>query len=273
MGTVQQRPKYQQVVEDLRKKVESGEFPGGLQLPSDEELCERYEVSKSTLREAIKRLVGLGLLQTRQGQGTFVARKIKPFVTDLAPDPEAGIAAGGEEGRTRPTMAAERDRVARVTSPEVAVLASPPDIAERLKISPGAQVIRRNQERYIDETLWSLQSSYYPFEWAKQGADQLLMAEDIKPGTITYLAETLGLAQAGYLDWITARASDDNEQERFGLPPDAAMFVIYRTAFTEGETATRVTVTVLPADRNQFLYSYGEVPKAARDHRLGRLDY
>jgi GntR family transcriptional regulator len=270
---VQQRPKYLQVVEDLRRLIESGELPGGGKLPSDEALCAKYQVSRSTLRQAVKRLVGQGLLQTRQGQGTYVARKIRPFVTDLAPDPQAGIAAGGEEGRTRPTMAAEPDRVVRVTAPEVAVLACPLDIAERLKIDEGSQVIRRNQERYIDETLWSLQSSYYPFEWARQGADQLLMAEDIKPGTITYLAEALGLAQAGYLDWITARPSDDNEQQRFGLPVDAAMFVIYRTAFTEHETPTRVTVTVLPADRNQFLYSYGEVPMATRDHKLGHLDY
>jgi GntR family transcriptional regulator len=270
---VQQRPKYQVVVEDLRSQFASGELSGGQQLPSDDELCEKYQVSRSTLREAIKRLVGQGLLQTRQGQGTFVARRIEPFVTDLAPDPNAGIAAGGEESRTRPTMAAEPDRTVRVTSPEVAVLACPADIAERLKINLGSQVIRRNQERYIDETLWSLQSSYYPFEWARRGADQLLMAEDIKPGTITYLAETLGFAQTGYLDWITARPSDENEQQRFGLPPDAAMFVIYRTAFSEGETATRVTVTVLPADRNQFLYSYGDVSAAARDNKLGRLDY
>jgi GntR family transcriptional regulator len=270
---VQQRPKYQQVVEDLRRQVESGDLPGGRKLSSDEELCVRYQVSRSTLREAIKRLVGQGFLETRQGQGTFVARKIEPFVTDLAPDPQAGIAAGGEETRTRPTMVAERDRADRVTPPEVAVLACPPDIAERLKISPGSQVIRRHQERYIDETLWSLQSSYYPFEWAREGADRLLMAEDIEPGTISYLAETLGLAQAGYEDWITARPSDDNERQRFGLPLDAAMFVIYRTAFTEDERATRVTVTVLPADRNQFLYSYGKVPKVARDHKLGRLDW
>lgn len=269
----QQRPKYQQVVEDLRRQIESGKLPGGSQLPSDDELCERYQVSGSTLREAIKRLVGQGRLETRQGQGTFVARKIEPFVTDLAPDSLAGIAAGGEEGRTYPTMVAEQDREGRVTSPQVAVLACPADIAERLGVSPGSQVICRSQERYIDGTLWSLQSSYYPFKWAREGADRLLMAEDIEQGTITYLAETLGFAQAGYEDWVTARPSDDNEQQSFGLPRDAAMFVIYRTGFTEDGRATRVTVTVLPADRNQFLYSYGKVPKAVRDRKRSGLDY
>ena len=269
----QQRPMYQKVVEGLRRQVESGELLPGSQLPSDYDLGERYEVSRSTVREAIKRLVSGGLLETRQGQGTFVARKIEPFVTDLAPDPQAGIAAGGEEGRTYPTMVAGQHRQGRVTPPQVAVLPCPADIAKLLKIGPSAQVIRRNQERYIDDTLWSLQSSYYPFEWANnKGAVRLLMAEDIKEGTISYLAEALGFTQAGYQDWVTARPSDDNEQQLFGLPRDAAMFVIYRTAFTEDGTATRVTVTVFPADRNQFLYSYGKVPEAARGHELSGPD-
>jgi GntR family transcriptional regulator len=270
----QQQPKYQRVVDDLRKQIESGGFPSESQLPSDAELVKKYQVSQSTLREAIKQLVSKGLLETRQGQGTFVARKIEPFVTDLAPDPRAGIAAGGEESRTRPTMAAERDRVVTVTQPEVAVLPCSPDIAERLQVSSGSQVICRTQARYIDGTLWSLQSSYYPFEWATEGgADRLLMAQDIEPGTISYLAETLGLAQAGYEDWITARPSNINDQQRFDLPRDAAMFEIYRTAFTEDGRATRVTVTVLPADRNQFRYSYGTVPNVARDQKLGHLDH
>jgi GntR family transcriptional regulator len=267
----QQRPMYQQVVEDLRRQIDSGELPRGSQLPSDFDLSDRYKVSRSTVREAIKRLVSQGLLETRQGQGTFVTKKIEPFVTDLAPDLRAG--AGGEEGRTYPTMVAEQHRKGRATPPQVAVLPCPADIAERLNINPSAQVISRNQQRYIDETLWSLQSSYYPFEWATKGAGRLLMAEDIEEGTINYLADALGFTQASYQDLVTARPSDDNEQQLFGLPRDAAMFVIYRTAFTEDGTAARVTVTVCPADRNRFLYGYGEVPKSARIQQLGNPAY
>jgi GntR family transcriptional regulator len=269
----QQRPLYQQVVEDLRRQIHSGELPRGSQLPPDSELGDKYQASPSTVREAIKRLVSQGLVETRQGQGTFVARKIVPFVTDLAPDPQVGIDAGGEESRTRPTVTAERERTGRATAPEVAVLPCPPDIAERLRVIPGSQVISRNQERYIDDTLWSLQKSYYPFDWATRGATRLLMAEDIEQGTIKYLAESIGFSQAGYQDLVTARPADDNEQRLFGLQRDAAMFVISRTAFTEDGTATRVTVTVCPADRNQFLYSYGKVARPVRDQQWRGLDY
>src|ERR1700730_9236593 len=121
--TQQQRPMYQQVVEDLQKQIESGQLPGGSQLPSDFDLSDKYAVSRSTVREAIKRLVSKGLLETRQGSGTFVARKIKPFVTDLAPESPGAIAAGGEEGRTYPTMVAKEKR--KVTPPQIAVLHCP----------------------------------------------------------------------------------------------------------------------------------------------------
>jgi GntR family transcriptional regulator len=267
----QQQPMYQRVVEGLRNQIESGELPRESQLPSDPELSRKYDVSPSTVRQAIKRLVSQGLLETRQGQGTFVARKIEPFVTDLTPDPRAGIAAGGEAGRTYPATVTKENR--RVTPPEVTVLPCPADIAERLKIRPGSQVISRSQKRYIDDTLWSLQFSYYPFAWATKGADRLLMAEDIEQGTIGYLAETLELAQAGYQDSITARPAKDEEQRGFGLPTDAAMFVTFRTAFAEDETAIRVTVTICPADRNQFRYSYGKVPSSTRDQQWSGVDY
>lgn len=267
----QQRPMYQRVVEDLQKQIESGKLPGGSQLPSDFDLSDKYEVSRSTVREAIKRLASKGLLETRQGSGTFVARKIEPFVTDLAPDSPAAIAAGGEEARTYPTMVAEEKR--KVTPPQIAVLPCPADIAERLQISPGSQVISRYQERSIDDTLWSLQWSYYPFEWATRGASRLLMAEDIEQGTVNYLAETLGFTQAGYQDSITARSANDNEPQLFRVPTGAAMFVIFRTAFAEDGTVTRVTVTVCPADRNQFRYSYGKVAKSALDQQYSGLDY
>ena len=269
----QQRPLYQRVVEDLRRQIESGDFPPGSQLPSDFELSDRHQASRSTIREAIKRLVSQGFLETRQGQGTFVARKIEPFVTDLSPDPQAGIGASGEEGRTRPTVTAQHEREATATTPQVAVLPCPADIAERLRISSGTQVIRRQQERYIDGTLWSVQRSYYPFDWATKGATRLLMAEDIAPGTIEYIAETLGFTEAGYQDRITARPAEDDEQQQFGLQRDAAMFVIYRTAFTGDGTVTRVTVTVYPADRNHFLHHYGQVPDSARDRQWSGVDY
>ena len=46
-------------------------------------------------------------------------------------------------------------------------------------------------------------SPFYPWGLAVQRAEDLLLADDIEQGAVQYLAETLGLKQRGYRDWIT----------------------------------------------------------------------
>ena len=92
-----QQPMYQQIAEKLRAQIESGELAPGAQLPTELELRDRYSSSRNTIRDAIKRLTSQGLVETRPGQGTFVTRRIDPFVTVLTGDPDAR---GGVEGAT-----------------------------------------------------------------------------------------------------------------------------------------------------------------------------
>jgi GntR family transcriptional regulator len=91
-------------------------------------------------------------------------------------------------------------------------------------------------------------------------APRLLVADDIEEGTVQYLEETMGIRQKSYRDWITARAPDDNEQAFFSIPHDGSVFEIFRSAFDQSATPMRVTVTVFPADRNQFIVNVGDPP-------------
>ncbi|MCJ7482587.1 MAG: GntR family transcriptional regulator [Thermodesulfovibrionales bacterium] len=67
---------YVQVYAIFSKKIESGEWQDGLQIPSEDELCRMYDVSKVTVREAIHELVREGYLKRQQGKGTFVTYAI-----------------------------------------------------------------------------------------------------------------------------------------------------------------------------------------------------
>ena len=87
------RPMYQQIAEDLQAQIESGLLEPGAQLPTELELRDRYNSSRNTIRDAIKRLTSQGLVETRPGQGTFVTRRVDPFVTVLTGDPGNGAAA------------------------------------------------------------------------------------------------------------------------------------------------------------------------------------
>jgi GntR family transcriptional regulator len=234
----------------------------GDRLPTEIELSEAYQVSRNTIREAIRRLTSQGLVETRQGQGTFVTRKIDPFVTYLSPptNPANAVASVDPQQATYLSEVSERPRGATHTVPDVRMKVPELEVGNRLRLEPDVQVVCRHQMRYIDGIPWSLQTTFYPMELVTAGATSLLMAQDIKGGAVRYLADTLDIRQEGYRDWITARNPDKNEQEFFGIAHDATVFVIFRTGFDQHKRPMRVTVTIFPADRNQFIVDSGEVP-------------
>jgi GntR family transcriptional regulator len=147
--------------------------------PTELELRDRYSASRNTVRDAIKRLIGQGLVQTRPGQGTFVAVKFKPFVTVLSTDPRVGQS-GSAEGATYPVMVREQARNVGVRDdPEIRVLPCPPEVARLLQLQGSDKVVSRYEQRFVDDAIWSLQTSYYPLEWVTRGATRLLIPENI----------------------------------------------------------------------------------------------
>lgn len=67
-----QEPLYLQILQDLTTRLRTGEFPIGSTLPTEMRLCEEYGASRHTVREAMRRLVGNGLVVRRQKTGTTV---------------------------------------------------------------------------------------------------------------------------------------------------------------------------------------------------------
>jgi DNA-binding GntR family transcriptional regulator len=78
-------PLYLQVVRALKDEIVSGVHPVGSQLPTEEELCERFSVSRYTIREALRRLREDNLVSSRQGAGTIVVppRPADSFVHEV----------------------------------------------------------------------------------------------------------------------------------------------------------------------------------------------
>ena len=69
-----------QIVEDLRGKILSGALPDGARLPSERELATHYDVSAPTIREAVRVLTAMGLLNTRNGSRTTVTAQSEPLL-------------------------------------------------------------------------------------------------------------------------------------------------------------------------------------------------
>jgi GntR family transcriptional regulator, transcriptional repressor for pyruvate dehydrogenase complex len=62
-----------QTAAQLAREILEGKTPPGERLPSEEKLCERFQVSRTVIREAIQQLRGRGLIRTLKGSGSYIA--------------------------------------------------------------------------------------------------------------------------------------------------------------------------------------------------------
>jgi GntR family transcriptional regulator len=266
----QNQPMYRHIADDLRAKITSGQLASNVKLPTEGELSDQYEASRNTVREAIRRLTDEGLLESRPGQGTFVASSIDPFVTVLTADPKTGF--GGGDNAAYLSEVRSNHREPSNSVPRVEVVTVSPEVAVLLDITQkDSQVVSRSQDRSIDGVPWSRQTTFYLMDFITKGATDLLMAKDIEGGAVKYLSDEIGVRQTGYRDVITGRLATDEEQSFFGIGHNAAVFVHSRVAFDQDNRPMRLTVTIFPADRNQLIFNVGpNVPPLREKSAPGR---
>jgi GntR family transcriptional regulator len=257
-------PLYRRIADSLQGQIESGTLQPGAKLPTELELREQHGASRNTVRDAIRWLTIRGLVETWPGQGTFVVQKAEPFVTTLSADPETGL--GGGEGAAYMNEVRLHGRTPHASIPRVESLQAVGVVAQELQIPDGTSVVSRHQERFIDGAPFSLQTSYYPMSLVDVGAQRLLEAAPIEPGTSRYLEAALGFQQSRYRDTITVRAPSPSETTFFNLPASGrvSVFETLRTAFDNRDKPFRLTVSVYAADRNEFVVFCGVVPAEAR---------
>ncbi len=68
-------PLYLQLKDLIIKKIENNEFPANSQIPSEQDLCQMYDISRPTVRQAVSELTNSGYLYKEKGKGTFVYGK------------------------------------------------------------------------------------------------------------------------------------------------------------------------------------------------------
>lgn len=259
------QPRWQEIAEDLNRRIQEGEFGTGAaegRLPTELELREQYGASRNTIRDALRWLAEHNVVETERGRGTFVVFRPEPLHVTLS---ARSVGPGGGEGQAWRFDAEVQGRRSDPTdSVKVEVQRATDEAARYLQLPPGTQVVLRTQWHRIDRQPWSIQTSYYPLGFAVKGASRLLEAVDLPEGTVTYLKETLGYEQVGYHDEIAVRVPERDEMHFFGLSEGANVlfYETFRTAYDRSGLPFRLTVTVWPADRNRLHYNVGDVPQA-----------
>jgi GntR family transcriptional regulator len=242
------RPAYRQIADHLRSSIQSGEIAPGSPIPSEQELCDRYNAARGTVRQAIGLLRNEGLVLSERGRGTFARER--PPVRRLAQDRfarrhrQAGKAA----------FIAEAEAAGR--TPEVEVLQvepvdTPPDIAKRLGVRTSSRVLIRRRRYLVDGHPVELASSYLP--WSLVKGSQIAEV-DPGPGGIYARLEDMGHKLKHFSEEVTSRMPTPEEAKALRLASGIPIFHLVRTAYGTDEKPLEVCDTIMAADAYVLAY-------------------
>lgn len=196
--------RYQQIADELRGRVATGEFAEGGLLPSESELAAAYGVSRVTVRRALAELKRAGLVDSRQGFGWFVpGTPLRQSLRDLTTMERQILAANRTPGR-------ELVRFAFVpTPPHLAGVLTTETVLELGRID------RMDGRPFAVATVWvrsDLSSGLSP------------RALERRP-----LSEQLGVELGGAVQTISAVAATSREVQSLEVPRGAPLLRIERT--------------------------------------------
>jgi GntR family transcriptional regulator len=249
---------YQHIADQLRDAIRSGRLAPGSQLPTEQELGERYNVSRNTVRLALAQLANEGMISTSPRRGTFVRDRVT--LTYHATRWERADQRQTAESDAYVSEVREQGREPRQVF-QLRIVSAPVEIAERLRTEEAEPTVVRSLVRYVDGEPWSLQDSFYPMDLAE--GTELMAPTDIPRGTTRVLAER-DHPQVGYVDELTTRMPTPEEVTALQLGTGTPVLVYIRTGYTL-QRPVRVTRTVFAGDRNRIIYEVGDVSAAHQD--------
>lgn len=245
------RAAFKQIADHLRSGIMAGEYGPGTKLPSETELTEHYGVARGTIRQAVHRLQGEGLVVARHGRGVFITER--PKVIRLAgnrfarSNREAGLGAFLAESN-------ENNLESAVDSIRISEDVPPPEVARRLGIRSNAKTVVRSRRYLRDGKPTEIATSYVPSTIAR---GTRIAKPDTGPGGIYARIEEMGYTLARFTEQIEARMPTPEETKLLQVREGVPVFRLIRTAFTEEGQAVEVCDTVMVSEA--FVLEY-ELP-------------
>jgi GntR family transcriptional regulator len=207
---------YSRVETVLAGEIADGDMKAGDQLPTEDSLIERFEVSRITVRRAIQNLVGRGLVEIRRGKGTFVASpKITQELTELT-------------GFVEDMRGLGRKPTARVISKET--VTADTTVAGHLALTKGERVVRIRRVRLADGVPISFDETYLPLEIGNK-----IITNNLKVEPIFSLLErkyNVPLIEAEYK--LEAVAAEAEVAAALRVKQGSPIFRIERTSYSTG---------------------------------------
>lgn len=226
-------PLYLKLRARIEQAIRDGVLKPGDALPSERDLAAMAEVSRVTVRKAVQKLVGEGLLVQRHGSGTFVAPKIERVEQSLS------VLTSFTEDMARRSMKAESvwlDRGIYTPAPEEMMV---------LGLSSDDSVARVSRLRLANGTPLAI-------ERASLSANVLPEPTAVASSLYAALAEK-GLRPVRAIQRISAALLEDGDAELLGVPPGSPSLNIERISYLASGKVIEFTRSRYRADAYDFV--------------------
>ena len=215
-------PIYIQIREALRAEITGGRLKRGEQLPSENKLAARFNVSRMTIRESTEDLVSEGLLYRRHGVGTFVAfphlqrdhTKLTSFFDEAE---DEGVAV-------------------QVKLLGLKVIPATPKVAEALDIPAGGHVIRVKTLCYVDGVPITVHDAHMPY-----GLFAGLVNENLEVQHLWRLFEKAGYRVKRAVQKLEAREASKDVASLMKVKEGAPVLFKERTVYADDGTPVEFT--------------------------------
>lgn len=228
-------PKYYQLASILRQKIEDGEWEPRASIPSERQLEVLYNISRTTVREAIDALVRQGFLYREHGRGTFVSpQKLQKGLMELTSFSEDLIRRGMQPGQVIRSL----ERV--VPSPR---------ILQRLELAAGTSVLRIERVRLGDGVPIGLQTSYLALR-----EDQTISFEEMQAAGSLYriLQEKFQVIPTEAEETLEVTLATPEEARLLEIAPGAPLLLNQRLLFSQERKPVEFVKILYRGDRYQY---------------------
>ncbi len=234
------RPAYMRIADRLRRALAEGQWTPGDQLPSANDLAQRWGATRTTVQSAIEALRREGLLYTQQGRGAFVR--------ELAPQREFEIR--HSRWRTGPLIdpvLQDSGIVPRFRLINVGLEHASPEIATRLGLSDDDdRVLARRFLMLDDEVPLELLASFFVYHLAATTR----LADPSPMPSYHVLRQELSIQVGSVVQDLRARMPTPDEARHLELGEGDAVLHIFRTAYDVNGSPVNVLEALLPGHRH-----------------------
>ena len=228
-------PKYYQLASILRQKIDDGEWEPRSPIPSERQLEIIYNISRTTIREAVEHLVRQGFLYREHGRGTFVSpQKLQKGLMELTSFSEDLVKRGITPGQVIRDMS-------------WVVPAS--NILQRLELTAGTEVLRIQRVRLGDQVPIGLQTSFIALT-----REQNITREEMETAGSLYriLQEKYGIIPTEADETLEVTLATPEEAALLQIESGAPLLLNERLLFSQNRTPVEFVKILYRGDRYQY---------------------